>query len=142
MNAGNDDVVCSITADYSSTRASSSSCPSCKYAFDTRLDAGGTSGASCGDFTSATLFDSYSYTDFWFGTSSVKGWGWADAYTYSYAGTDYDFTNVVFMNYESEWILREFNWADGGIENVTGTRNSASWQSVIDDGAYYYYFYL
>jgi hypothetical protein len=118
-------------------------CPDCAYSFATAPVGGETTGPYCTTFLTDTLFKGYYYSDFWFGSTAVQGWGWSDSYTYTYGGTDYDLEKAVFLYYDgyADWILRHYNFPAGGTYAVTGDKYSAEWDSYIGEKAYYYYFY-
>jgi hypothetical protein len=137
--------VCWITAIHSGSGAAPEGCPDCAYAFATEVTGDSSGGDYCDAFTSDTIFATESASDFWFGSSAVKAWGWADSYTYTYSGTDYELTETVFMYYDDgastrQWLLRHYNFPAGGVYNVEGDKYSASW-AVLLPGDYYYYFY-
>jgi hypothetical protein len=42
----------------------------------------------------------------------------------------------------NDWILRHYNFPSGGLYNVEGDGDSATWNSYIGgEPTYYYYFY-
>ena len=145
VNLATNENVCWMTAEHSGSDAGPSGCPDCDYSFGTTPTGDGTGGDYCDSFAVDTLFTYYSVSDFWFSTDSVKGWGFADSYTYTYSGTDYDLTQTIFMYYDDgadfhQWLFRHYNFPAGGIYNVEGDMNASSWNPIIDE-AYYYYFY-
>lgn len=145
LNLATNETVCKATVEHSGSDLGPSGCPDCDYSFATTPGADTSGGNYCDSFTTDTLFTYYSVTDFWFSSDAVKGWGFADSYTYTYAGTDYDLTQSVFMYYDDgadfhEWILRHYNFPAGGVYAVEGDMNESSWNSVLT-GEYYYYFY-
>ena len=145
LNLATNETVCKATVEHSGSDLGPSGCPDCDYSFGTKPGADTSGGDYCDSFATDTLFTYYSVSDFWFSSDAVKGWGFADSYTYTYAGTDYDLTQSVFMYYDDgadfhEWILRHYNFPDGGVYAVEGDMNESSWNSVLT-GEYYYYFY-
>ena len=136
-----------MQAEYASTGAGADGCPECDYSFATEVTGGGTEGAYCDTMVmDSTALMSYNYDDFWLGNGDINGWGWAEGYTYTYAGTDYEFAQSIFLHYESgtynEWYLRAYNFPAGGSYPVSGDMNSASWESYVGyEPTYYYYFY-
>lgn len=145
VNQATNDNVCWMTAEHSGSAEAPSGCPDCDYSFATTVTADTSGGAYCGSFATGTLFTYYAVSDFWFGGSDVKAWGFADAYTYTYAGTDYDLEQTIFMYYDdgatfNQWLMRHYNYPAGGVYNVDGDKYAASWNQIMD-GDYYYYFY-
>ena len=146
-NLANEEIVCATTASFASVGAGPDACPDCNYSFTTEVTEGGNDGPYCEDWSGDNVFTYYAYTDWWFGNGFVDGWGWADSYTYSYSGTDYDLTSSVFMHYDngtdpSAWYLRSYNFAANGSYPVSGDMNEASWESYLGGTpTYYYYFY-
>lgn len=146
LNLATNENVCWLTAEHSGSSRAPSGCPDCEYSFGTKVTDDSSGGDYCNAFTADTLFTEYSVSDMWFGSSAVTAWGWADNYTYSYGGTDYDLSEAVFMYYDDggstqEWILRHYNFADGGVYSVEGDKRSASWSTVISEEYYYYFYY-
>lgn len=146
LNLATNENVCWLTAEHSGSSRAPSGCPDCEYSFGTKVTDDSSGGDYCNAFTADTLFTEYSPSDMWFGSSAVTAWGWADNYTYSYGGTDYDLSEAVFMYYDDggstqEWILRHYNFADGGVYSVEGDKRSASWSTVISEEYYYYFYY-
>ena len=142
-----DAYVCDITAAFESVSYGAEGCPDCEYSFTTQMIGGGQVGEGCKRFTVPTLFDYFDYTDFYFG-QYLDGFGWSNAYTYTYAAVDYELTNVVWghingLRYNG-WYLYGYNLPASAAVHVFGDKYAASFSRPVltkQNTLTYYYFY-
>lgn len=147
MTLSNSKFICDIEARYEGTGIGPTGCPECEWSFAVRVTEGGTSGPGCESFIGATAFDYAEYSDFYFG-SAVNGFGWTEAYTYTYGNTEYYLTSVVWAHIQTGayngWYFYGYDIPSMGIQGVNGDKYSAEFQryAVTNNSTkLYYYFY-
>jgi hypothetical protein len=141
------ELVCDISADFESVGHGPVGCPDCTWSFTTRLIGGGTEGEYCGSFLQQTVFQDFSYRDFYF-SSELDGFGWTESYLYSYGTAEYALEDVVWAHIDGTryngWYLYGYNLA-GAVTGVFGDQYSAEFlrYAAGQNGrrAYYYFVY-
>ena len=148
VNDATGENVCTMTVEHVGSDVAPAACPDCVYSFGTVPNGGEVAGDYCDSFTADTVFTYYTVSDMWFSREEVKAWGFADLYIYTYNGTDYEFTNNVFMYYDDgadfhQWLLRHYNIPSLGVYSVDGDSSASSWNPHFTYGGeeFYYYFY-
>lgn len=147
MTLDDSQYVCDIEAQYSGTGIGPQGCPECEWSFSVRVTGGATSGSRCDDFIGPTAFDNTEYWDFPFG-STLNGFGWTEAYVYTYGTTDYPLENVIWAHIDGAgyrgWYFYGYDIPTMGVVGVTGDKYAADFRRYATTGGnakMYYYFY-
>ncbi len=147
MVSNGNELVCDISADFKSVGLGPVGCPDCTWSFTTELTGGGTEGDYCDAFIQPTVFEEFGYGDFYFATE-LDGFGWTDAYLYSYGTTTYALEDVVWAHISGTryngWYLYGYNLS-GSVTGVVGDQYAATFlrYAAGQNGlrAYYYFEY-
>lgn len=147
MTLDDSEYICDIQAQFTGAGIGPQGCPDCAWSFSVRLTGGGTVGSGCDDFIGATAFDYTRYDDFTFGTA-LDGFGWTEAYLYTYGTTDYPLENVIWAHIDGSgyrgWYLYGYDIPTMGVEGVQGDMYMADFRRYALTGGnakMYYYFY-
>ncbi len=145
-NLATGEYVCDLAVHFAGSTPAASLCPDCAWAYDVRVDGGGTTGDYCDAFlTRGTLFETASVDDFYFG-SSLDGIGFSPVYLYSGANGTYALESVVWAHLDAPvydgWYIYGYNYPAGGVYHVRGTEAAATVEQYARSSAgvaYYYY---
>lgn len=143
-----DTFLCDIYAQYVSVGPGPRGCPDCAFSFTTQLTHGEVAGSGCDRFLNPTMFDYFTYYDFYFGTY-LDGLGFSEEYLYVYSTVEYQLTDVVWGHVNGTryqgWYLYGYNFPSSASYNVVGDKYDARFERPIASSTgtltYYYFFY-